>query len=87
MNGSAPDVGAIGYSLGGGQSVAWSRSQGYAADHIFSLEVVTADGVLRHVSAHSDPDLFFGPYAGQGQLRGGDRDGLPAVPANPLLRR
>jgi FAD/FMN-containing dehydrogenase len=59
MNGSAPDVGAIGYSLGGGQSVAWSRSQGYAADHIFSLEVVTADGVLRHVSAHSDPRSVF----------------------------
>jgi hypothetical protein len=51
-------VGAIGYSLGGGQSVAWSRSKGYAADHILSLDVVTADGQWRHVTANNDPELF-----------------------------
>lgn len=64
MNGSSPTVGSIGYSLGGGQSVAWSRSKGYAADHILSLDVVTADGLLRHVTADSEPDLFWA-------LRGG----------------
>ena len=64
MNGSLPTVGAIGYTLGGGQSFAWSRSKGYAADRVFSLDVVTADGELRHVTAESDPELFWA-------LRGG----------------
>ena len=65
MNGSTPTVGAIGYSLGGGQSVAWSRSKGYAADHIRSLDVVTADGLLRHVTADSEPELFWAIRGGQ----------------------
>jgi FAD/FMN-containing dehydrogenase len=64
MNGSSPTVGPIGYSLGGGLSVPWSRCKGYAADHIVSLDVVTADGLLRHVTADSDPELFWA-------LRGG----------------
>ena len=65
MNGSTPTVGSIGYSLGGGQSVAWSRSKGYAADHVLSLDVVTADGQLRHVTADSEPELFWALRGGQ----------------------
>jgi FAD/FMN-containing dehydrogenase len=68
MNGSSPVVGAIGYSLGGGQSLAWSRSKGYAADHILSLEAVTADGRLRHVTAMSDPELFWALRGGKGNF-------------------
>jgi len=68
MNGSSPTVGAIGYSLGGGQSVAWSRSKGYAADHILSLDVVTADGLLRHVTPDSDPELFWALRGGGGNF-------------------
>jgi hypothetical protein len=68
MNGSSPVVGSIGYSLGGGHSVAWSRSKGYAADHIIALEVVTADGRLRHVTADCDPDLFWALRGGQGNF-------------------
>src|SRR5437867_3131312 len=68
MNGSTPTVGAIGYSLGGGQSVAWSRSKGYAADHILSLDVVTAEGVLRHVTADSEPELFWALRGGAGNF-------------------
>jgi FAD binding domain/Berberine and berberine like len=68
MNGSTPTVGAIGYSLGGGQSVAWSRSKGYAADHILSLDVVAADGVLRHVTADSEPALFWALRGGMGNF-------------------
>jgi FAD/FMN-containing dehydrogenase len=68
MNGSTPTVGAIGYSLGGGQSVAWSRSRGYAADHILSLDVVTADGLLRHVTAESEPELFWALRGGMGNF-------------------
>jgi FAD binding domain/Berberine and berberine like len=73
MNGSSPTVGAIGYTLGGGQSVAWSRSKGYAADHVLSLDVVTADGRLRHVTADNDPELFWA-------LRGG-KDNFGVVTA------
>jgi hypothetical protein len=68
MNGSSPTVGSIGYSLGGGQSVAWSRSKGYAADHILSLDVVTADDLLRHVTAESEPELFWALRGGMGNF-------------------
>lgn len=68
MNGSSPTVGSIGYSLGGGQSVAWSRSKGYAADHILSLDVVTADGLLRHVTAEREPELFWALRGGKGNF-------------------
>src|SRR5262249_33099716 len=68
MNGSSPTVGSIGYSLGGGQSGGWSRSRGYAADHILSLDVVTADGLLRHVTAESEPELFWALRGGKGNF-------------------
>ncbi|MFI2782885.1 FAD-binding oxidoreductase [Streptomyces sp. ALB3] len=63
LNGSSPGVGAVSYTLGGGLPVL-AREFGYAADHVRSLDVVTADGVLRHVTPDSEPDLFWG-------LRGG----------------
>ncbi|MEW2506044.1 FAD-dependent oxidoreductase, partial [Amycolatopsis sp. NPDC047767] len=44
LNGSNPTVGVSGYTLGGGLSPTLGRSHGYAADHVLSLEVVTADG-------------------------------------------
>ncbi|MFI5613248.1 FAD-binding oxidoreductase [Amycolatopsis sp. NPDC051903] len=59
LSGSAPDVGVAGYTLGGGQSPILGRSLGYAADHVHSLDVVTADGALRTVTADSEPDLFW----------------------------
>jgi FAD/FMN-containing dehydrogenase len=59
MVGSAPNVGVVGYTLGGGHSPTLGRSQGYAADHVHCLDVVTADGELRRVSAESEPDLFW----------------------------
>src|SRR5205807_4789729 len=48
LNGSAPHVGAVGYTLAGGVAVL-ARRYGYAADHVRSMDVVTADGRLRHV--------------------------------------
>ncbi|MFJ8748540.1 FAD-binding oxidoreductase [Streptomyces sp. NPDC102441] len=63
LNGSSPGVGAISYTLGGGLPVL-AREFGHAADHVRSLDVVTADGALRHVTPDSEPDLFWG-------LRGG----------------
>jgi FAD/FMN-containing dehydrogenase len=63
-NGSSPTVGVVGYTLGGGQSPALGRTYGYAADHVISMEIVTADGTLRTVTESADPDLFWA-------LRGG----------------
>ncbi|WP_371629160.1 FAD-dependent oxidoreductase [Streptomyces sp. NBC_00341] len=63
LNGSAPGVGAVSYTLGGGLGIL-GREFGYAADQVRSLDVVTGDGVLRHVTAEDEPELFWG-------LRGG----------------
>ncbi|MEJ2865488.1 FAD-binding oxidoreductase [Actinomycetospora flava] len=72
LNGSAPDVGAVGYHLGGGVGL-MSRQFGYAVDHVRALEVVTADGRRRRVTAGSadpdDADLFWALRgAGKGRL-------------------
>jgi FAD/FMN-containing dehydrogenase len=60
LNGSSPHVGAIGYTLGGGVGQL-ARRFGFAADHVHWLDVVTADGEHRQVSADadSDPELFW----------------------------
>ncbi|QIQ03147.1 FAD-binding oxidoreductase [Streptomyces liangshanensis] len=62
--GSAADVGVVGYTLGGGLSVTMGRAFGWAADHVQWIDVVTADGELRHASRDSEDDLFWA-------LRGG----------------
>ena len=80
--GLAPSVGVTGLALGGG--VGWlSRAHGLAANHIISLDVVTADGAARHVDAASDPDLFFALRGGGGRyaLVTGLELGLHAVDA------
>jgi FAD/FMN-containing dehydrogenase len=58
LNGSSPHVGAVGYTLGGGVGLL-ARRFGFAADHVRSFDVVTADGEHRHVTAAADPDLFW----------------------------
>ncbi|WP_431046384.1 FAD-binding oxidoreductase [Streptomyces sp. P1-3] len=65
LNGSAPHVGAVSYTLGGGLGLL-SREYGYAADHVRAIDIVTADAELRHVTADSDPDLFWALRGGQG---------------------
>lgn len=63
LNGSTTDVGVVGYSLGGGTG--WmARKYGFAADHIISMDVVTANGDLIKVSAESYPDLFWAMRGG-----------------------
>ncbi|WP_433288941.1 FAD-binding oxidoreductase [Pseudonocardia sp. CA-142604] len=57
LSGSSPEVGAVGYILGGGLGVL-ARRYGYAADHVSSIDLAAADGSLRHVTAGDDPDLF-----------------------------
>ncbi|MFI7384750.1 FAD-binding oxidoreductase [Streptomyces sp. NPDC049813] len=63
LNGSAPTVGAAGYVLGGGLGIL-AREFGYTADHVRSLDVVTADGTARHVTADQDPELYWGLLGG-----------------------
>ncbi len=57
LNGSSTDVGIVGYTLGGGLGP-FARTHGYAADRVRRMEVVTGDGVVRDVTADSDPELF-----------------------------
>jgi FAD/FMN-containing dehydrogenase len=65
--GSAPGVGAVGYTLGGG--LGWfSRAHGLAADHVRSFDVVDPAGERRTVTAASDPELFWALRGGGGDL-------------------
>ncbi len=65
LAGSSPDVGVVGYTLGGGLS--WlGRKYGLAANRLLSADVVTADGRLVHASRHENPDLFWALRGGGG---------------------
>ncbi|MGW4600292.1 FAD-binding protein [Streptomyces sp. NPDC004457] len=66
--GSAPGVGVVGYTLGGGQSPLLGRSLGYATDHVRRLTMVTADGELCEVTPVSEPDLFWAVRGGKGNF-------------------
>ncbi|MGI5513756.1 FAD-binding oxidoreductase [Streptomyces sp. CA-106131] len=68
VSGSAPEVGVVGYTLGGGQSPLLGRTHGYAADHVRWLDVVTADGELRRVTPESEPDLYWALLGGKGNF-------------------
>ncbi|WP_158887405.1 FAD-binding oxidoreductase [Amycolatopsis anabasis] len=70
LSGSSPHVGVVSYTLSGGLGL-MARQYGYAADHVRALDVVTADGELRQVTAEAEPDLFWA-------LRGG-RDNFGVV--------
>ncbi|MEJ2885594.1 FAD-binding oxidoreductase [Actinomycetospora aeridis] len=65
--GSAPAVGAVSYTLGGGLGEL-GRRWGFAADHVRRLDVVTADGVARRVTADEHPDLFRALRGGGGNV-------------------
>ncbi len=67
LAGSAPDVGVVGYTLGGGLS--WmARRYGLAANHVTALEVVTGDGRALRVDHDQDPELFWALRGGGGGL-------------------
>ncbi|GAB3877915.1 FAD-binding oxidoreductase [Microbispora bryophytorum] len=67
LNGSSPTVTVVSYTLGGGLGP-FGRKHGYAADHVTAVEVVTADGRLRRVTAESEPDLFWALRGGKGNF-------------------
>lgn len=65
MCGSAPHVGVVGYTLGGGFGL-MLRQYGLAVDLVKRLELVTADGEVRTVSKTENPDLFWALRGGGG---------------------
>ena len=66
MPGSSPNVGVVGYTLGGGLS--WlGRRFGFACNRVNAIDVVTAaDGEARRVDSENDPDLFWALRGGGG---------------------
>ncbi|HEY6570021.1 MAG TPA: FAD-binding oxidoreductase [Candidatus Limnocylindrales bacterium] len=67
LSGTSPDVGVVGYSLGGGLS--WMiRTFGLACNSIRAAEVVTADGRLVRTDRDTEPDLFWALRGGGGNV-------------------
>jgi FAD/FMN-containing dehydrogenase len=63
--GSSPDVGAVGYTLGGGMG--WlGRKYGLAVDSALSFDVVTAQGQALTANAQEHADLFWALRGGGG---------------------
>ena len=67
LAGSSPDVGVVGYTLGGG--IGWlARRYGLASERVLAIEVVTADGRLVRASRRSEPELFWALRGGGGSV-------------------
>ncbi|TDD65197.1 FAD-binding oxidoreductase [Jiangella aurantiaca] len=67
LSGTAPTVGAVGYTLGGGIGLLLRRF-GFAADSVLAADVVTADGSLVHASRDENPDLLWALKGGGGNF-------------------
>lgn len=67
LGGSSPDVGVVGYTLGGGVPLL-GRLFGYATDRVRSIDVVTADGVVRTATRNEGADLFWALLGGRGNF-------------------
>ncbi|HEU4756782.1 MAG TPA: FAD-binding oxidoreductase [Agromyces sp.] len=67
LAGSSPDVGVMGYTLGGGLS--WlARKHGIGANQVTAIEVVTASGDLVRTDWANEPDLFWALRGGGGSF-------------------
>jgi FAD/FMN-containing dehydrogenase len=67
LAGSAPHVGVVGYTMGGG--FGWlGRKYGLNAAGVVGADVVTADGDLLRLSADENEDLFWGLKGGGGNF-------------------
>jgi FAD/FMN-containing dehydrogenase len=67
LSGSSPDVGVVGYSLGGGIGYL-GRKHGIATNSVTAIELVTANGEHVRVDAKHDPDLFWALRGGGGNF-------------------
>jgi FAD/FMN-containing dehydrogenase len=67
LAGSSPDVGVVGYTLGGG--LGWlARRYGLAANSVLAVELVTADGRRVRADRDNEPDLFWALRGGGGSF-------------------
>jgi FAD/FMN-containing dehydrogenase len=67
LAGSSPDVGVVGYTLGGGLS--WlGRKYGLAANSVTAVELINAEGEHVRVDRETEPDLFWALRGGGGSF-------------------
>ena len=67
LHGSSPNVGVVGYSLGGG--IGWmARMHGLSAESVLAAEIVTADGALIRADRTENSDVFWAIRGGGGGL-------------------
>jgi FAD/FMN-containing dehydrogenase len=67
LHGSSPNVGVVGYSLGGG--IGWlARKHGLSAESVLAVEIVTADGALLRADRIQNTELFWALRGGGGGL-------------------
>jgi FAD binding domain/Berberine and berberine like len=67
LAGSSPDVGVVGYTLGGGLSLL-GRRHGLCANAVRAIELVTADGRFLRCDREHEPDLFWALRGGGGSF-------------------
>ncbi|MEU9828046.1 FAD-binding oxidoreductase [Micromonospora chersina] len=67
LPGSSPVVSVAGVALGGGLS--WfGRAHGWVADSVSAFDIVDAEGRERHVTADTEPELFWALRGGGGSF-------------------
>jgi FAD/FMN-containing dehydrogenase len=67
LHGSSPNVGVVGYSLGGG--IGWlARMHGLSAESVLAVELVTSDGALVRADRTQNTELFWALRGGGGGL-------------------
>jgi FAD/FMN-containing dehydrogenase len=67
LHGSSPDVGVVGYSLGGG--IGWfARQLGMATNSVLGVDLVLGDGTQVRADAETNPDVFWAVRGGGGSF-------------------